>query len=304
MKRMLILGLAGGMLLLTPAAGKATVTIGSNLGRAPDISIDCGVGGTTMVQRSLASANAVPSGIVSPVNGTVVRWRIRTGNPAGPVTLRVIKPFAGSLVTGAGTSTTQLPVVNDTTTFLTQLPIVIGEKLGIDCYGDNLFVTTSTSESVRDHYIPTLVNGGPARSPSTFFSSREVPINADIEPTSAFTVSSALAIKGGKVQLSAVLPNAGTLTAGDAGDTSFGATSAKKKKKKKKSPPLLLNQATTTLTAPGIATLELLPTKAALKKLTTNKKGKKKKVAVSLKLAFTPTGGTKNTQTLAVKLTR
>jgi hypothetical protein len=214
----------------------------------------------------------------------------------------VIKPLGGDLVTGTGTdSTTRTPTAGVTSEFPTQLPIAIGNKLGIDTgvnASTNYYVAVDPA-SIRDGYIPLVADGGPARTSNNTFMGREIALNADIEPTSTFTVSGATPLKGGKIQVAVSLPNPGTMTAGDARDTSFAGSAAKKKKKKKKGPRFLLKQAVATPAAPGTATLELLPTKVAKKKLK-----KKKRVAASIKLSYTPTGGTKTTQTLAVQLKR
>jgi hypothetical protein len=275
-----------------PASASATVTIGSNLGREPNIDLDCGTPCTVM-QGPLGSEFQAPNGIVSPVNGTVVQWRIRSGTHVGQVTFRVIRPLLNNVFTGAGTSATVAPPPNATTGFPTQLPIAIGDKIGIDCCptpGHNYFVMNPSG--VRQEFLNTpLADGDPGRTP-VVTNGREVAINADIEPTSAFAVTGLQRSKHGKLLITATLPNAGILRAGDK-KAAFAAAAAKKKKKK----PQLLKQTQVQVGGPTGTQLLVFPTKAALRALNEGKK-----VKAGLKLSFTPTGGTASTQLIKLRL--
>ena len=42
-----------------------------------------------------------PGGLSSPVNGTIVRWRIRVGDSTRVTNFRIIRPLGGGLFTGA-----------------------------------------------------------------------------------------------------------------------------------------------------------------------------------------------------------
>jgi hypothetical protein len=276
-----------------PATSAATVTIGSNLGRAPTVQFGGTAQTETDSQISLGSGSQAPGGLTSPVNGTVVRWRIRVGDTAGAGgALRIIRPLGGNLFTGAGTSATVIPPVNATTPLDTQLPIQIGDRIGLDLISPGgMKVFVPDPDATFDSWVPALVDGSPGRPPDPPSSGYEMAFNAEIEPTSTFTIDKAKPKRGGKVVLQATVSNPGTLIAGDARDAgvAVAATAAKRKK--------LLKRATSTVTAPGQITLRLRPTKAAKSELRSRGRLKAK-----VKLAFTPTGGTAATDAAKVKL--
>ena len=106
------------VLALSPAGAQAVpVTIGSPL-TASFSSAGAGAA-STVANPGLAEAGAVVS---SPVNGTVVRWRIADAS-GGPFYLRILTPVNGNTYTGAGTSEPRLPQDMSTQTFTTNLPI-------------------------------------------------------------------------------------------------------------------------------------------------------------------------------------
>src|SRR4051794_1520274 len=121
--------------LLVPSGASAAVTIGSNLGRAPDgimhsegCSPPC-----TLLQETLAADRQAGGGLASPVNGTIVLWRLRVAGSPAPTALKVARPLPGGLYTGAGTPPPVPPSLNSMSTFQTYLPIQIGESVGITC---------------------------------------------------------------------------------------------------------------------------------------------------------------------------
>lgn len=144
----------------------------------------------------------------------------------------------------------------------------------------------------RDHFIPALLDGGPGRSPTGHFVDREVAINADIEPTSAFAIGAVKSGKGGKVTVTATLPNPGVLKGGDKRDNGLAAVAAAKKKTK------YLKRASALVAVAG-QTIRLLlkPTNAARAVL-----AEKGKLNTKAKLVFTPTGGSPSIQVIKVKL--
>jgi hypothetical protein len=277
---------AAAAVLVVPASAQGTLTIGSNLQREPDILFACAP--CTAAQATLAADSQAANGILSPVNGTVTLWRIRsTGSNHSPAALRIVKPLAANLFTGAGTSAFVDPPPTSITATPTQLPIAIGDMLGLDFSNANYFV--DNPGSTRVEFAPPLVDGAAGRAPDGTFTNREITINADIEPTSAFTITKAKPKKGGKIQITAQLPNAGILTAGDKSASLAVAAAGKKTK--------LLKRASTTVGAPGVVSLVVRATKAARSRLADNDKLKAR-----LKLAFTPTGGAASTQVRKVKL--
>jgi len=286
--------LASTTVLLGPAAAQATVTIGSDLGRAPTLASGC-AGSCTMATSSLPSADLAPGGPISPVNGTVVMWRVRVGSSTSQTNLRVITvPSTSGVPTGGGTSSTVTPSINTTSTYSAQLPIGAGDSVGIDCCASSASqILVPTPMAVSDRWAPRLVDGAPPRPPDSMLPD-EIPVNAVIEPTSAFSISQVKSGKGGKVSVTATYPNPGTLLGGDARDKSLAAASGGKKNQ------LYLKSAGTALAVPGqTAILEFKPTKRARTLL-----HERRKLKAKVKVVFTPTGGTSSSQTLKVKLKR
>ena len=287
--------LALGLAILAPAAARGTVTIGSNLGRVPNVLTGCDPS-CTRVPASLAPAALSPGGLSSPVNGTVVTWRIRVGSSTAPVRFRVVRRFPGDLATGAGTSAAVTPPIQSITAFPTRLPISVRESIGVDCcVGGGGVIGVSGGSGTTDLWLPALADGAAPRArfqfgPQDMF---ETAINADIEPTSAFTISKVKLGKGGKVTVTATLPNAGTLEGGDKRDPRLASASAKKKQK-------YLKRSTMPVGVAG-QTIRLLvrPTTQARALL-----GEKARLKAKLKVVFTPTGGNPATQVLPVRLKR
>ncbi|MGH2955568.1 MAG: hypothetical protein ACRDL6_01045 [Solirubrobacterales bacterium] len=276
------------------------MTIGSNLGRAIDSGDDCGLG-CTYGQADLPAASLAPGGVASPVNGTVVRWRIKSGNEVSPVALRVIRPP----YLGAGTSATVTPTLNAVSTFLAQLPIQIGDRIGIDCCDNAGGEYLVSNAGVSDYWEPPLADGSatPPTNPPDPRTRREIAVNADIEPTSTFTLEKRKPKKKARVKLVATLPNPGTFEAGDRLAVGIGHVAAAKTKKKRK----LLKRAAAPVGAAGQIPLVLKPTKTAIKllKRKAEKKGKKNvRIKAKIRIAFTPTFGSPSVQVVKVKLKR
>jgi hypothetical protein len=264
--------------LTLSADAEATVTIGSNLGRAPNVNTGCDPS-CTRVEASLAPTAVAPGGLASPVNGTVVTWRIRVGSTTGPATFRVVRRFPGDLASGAGTSATVTPPIQAITAFPTRLPIAIGEWIGVDCCVGGGVIGVSGGSGKTDLWLPALADGAVPRArfqfgPQDMF---ETAINADIEPTATLSSVKVKPKKRGKVKVALVAPNPGRLSATGKG----------------------LHPTTKQVSAAGPFALVVQPYFVAKRKLAGGKR-----VKVNLKLAFTPTGGSPSTQTFKVKLRR
>jgi hypothetical protein len=296
MRNRLALGalLALTAVLAAPAAADATITVGSNLGRNPNLGLACNPAPCALtVAPASIPANAIePAGLTSPVNGRVVTWRIRVGGSSGQVAFRVLRRSPGGYATGAGTSTGVTPPAGQTTPYPADLPIAIGDTIGLDigpAPGSAAFVSGTTA--TVDRWSPAIPDGG-APQQVTGTSAYELTINADVEPTATLSTVTRAPRKGGKLQVSMQVPNAGILRAGDAQDASLSAAAAAKK-------PLLLKQVSAQIAAAGPLTILLKPTKAARSLL--KKKGKLK---ARIKLTFTPTGGSSSTTIVKAKLKR
>jgi hypothetical protein len=276
----LALGALAVPLLLLPAAAQATVTIGSDLGRAGNASTSACAGGVcTFAIGALAPDRQAAGGIASPVNGTVTTWRIRAGISSGPAALRVVRPLAGGLYSSGGATSQVTPATDAISTYAAQLPIQRGDLIGVDCCGaSSTFFTASGPPTSRLDFEPGPLADGPGTAPvdSDGF---EVLINADIEPTSAFTVAKGRQKKGGAITMIAQLPNVGTLTAEGT-----------------KMKPRLL-KASSAEAGPGPVSVTLATTKAAKARL-----AERGRVKLGVKVTFTPMGGSPATQTLKVKL--
>jgi hypothetical protein len=285
--------------LAVPAGAQGTVTIGSNLGREPDIHADCSVGSSacTVFQTELPESS-LASGLSpgeSPVNGTITGWRIRStsaGNSA--VALRVIKSAGFLVYTGGGTSATVTPPPSAITSYATQLPIAINDSIGLN-FSDNARYFVVNTGATQSRFDPALADGEPGRQRTGRVDNREVAINADIEPSSAISGLKTKAKRGGKVEVSAQVPNAGTLVAGDAKAAGGKAVASAKK-------PRLLKRTQAQVGSPRSVSLEVKPTKAAKAALAAGRRPKAK-----LKLVFTPLpsfGGSPGVTVVKVKLKR
>src|SRR5512144_2623057 len=115
-----VLGLlAATLALAAPAAASGAVTIGSNLADDANEYLNCGgTSSCTVRQRNLPASATASGGLVAPIAGVVVRWRIRVGQNTGPVALRIIRFFVFPIGnTGVGTGPTEYPALNQISTY-------------------------------------------------------------------------------------------------------------------------------------------------------------------------------------------
>src|SRR5512144_924868 len=171
----------------------AAVTIGSNLADDANEYLNCGgTSSCTVRQRNLPASATASGGLVAPIDGVVVRWRIRVGDNTGPVALRIIRfsvfPIGN---TGAGTGPTEYPALNQISTYDVRLPIsggndvLPGDQVGIDCCIANFYAFHRFSFGsgwTFDDWRPPLVDNAQPRRPDESFGDVGLLINADIEP--------------------------------------------------------------------------------------------------------------------------
>ena len=180
------------LLLAASAPASAAVTVGSNLSD-PQNSETCFTQ-CTAVQQSLRPASIAPSGLTSPTNGVVVRWRVKLGNfnacvSAATGRLRVIRGNLG--ITGGPIESLLLPA--GTHTFPARLPVSVGDRIGIDgsvtCSspppGSGLplvYYDMNPGSGVVDYWSPPLADAE-VRAPAQLggVNSFELLVNADIE---------------------------------------------------------------------------------------------------------------------------
>jgi hypothetical protein len=260
----------------------AVVRIGSNLSRVPNSAANYSPR-PTFSNLSLAPDRRAPDGLSSPVNGTVERWRIRVGDSTRVTNLRIIRPLGSGLFTGAGTSASVTPPTHATTSYNVQLPIRIGDYLGLDCCDPDFFAPEAeffvTGTGVRNEWQPSLADGA-TRAPNRT-NAYEIAVNADINPISAFSLDATTRNEEkGTATIAVSVPNPGQLIGSGRGvRVGDGSVNGKK------------------VRAPG--RVRLLIKAKGRKKRKLNTTGK---VKVRPELTFTPNGGSASARSLKVKL--
>jgi hypothetical protein len=178
-----------------PSLGLASTTIGSDLTAAANTGRGCSPCVITFANTSLP-AGAPP--LTSPLTGTIVRWRLKTGPfpGVGTIQLRVLAPAGAGQFTGAGTGPSEtIPTTATTTPFSAQLPIAAGDSIGVDATLANfLFNTLFAFAAPRAganaaQWSPSLADGATA-APTANAPNEELLVNADVAalPTSSVAI--------------------------------------------------------------------------------------------------------------------
>ena len=176
-----------GGLAISPAAASAdTVTLGSPLGHASapngELCTNC-VG----VQRSLAGGSGreamnPPLPLLSPVNGTVTAWSVRTSDVGAVYNFRVLRP-SGPSVAGAGTGPAVTVPAGTTDSVLTNpvaLPIKQGDAIGVSVnVGHGLPSWPDNMPGDIVGYAPPLPDG--ASTPATDVFGHELLVQATVQ---------------------------------------------------------------------------------------------------------------------------
>jgi hypothetical protein len=172
------------VVIAVPAGANAADTIGSDLSPGPSNSGTC-----SPAKDPCTVANLPPLGgeeLSSPIDGVVVRWRVRASNdePGGtPLRLRVIRPAAGGLFTAISSSATRefpdSPMA--TKIFATRQSIAAGDQIALDVSppSGNLMIN-APSDGTWARWQPPLADGE-TRAPTAVLP-RESTFNADVEP--------------------------------------------------------------------------------------------------------------------------
>ncbi len=119
------------------------MTFGSNLNSTANASVT-GAAETATI-GSLPVLNQEPGGVTSPIDGVIVRWRIKMGALTIAVTPRVVRPGASQSATGGGTGETVVPAVSQVSVFPTRLPVRAGDGIGVDFNGTMGSLTSRSS---------------------------------------------------------------------------------------------------------------------------------------------------------------
>jgi IPT/TIG domain/PASTA domain len=169
-----VLAAAAGALLMTSSAQAAIVTVGSPLTATFSPSTLPSNPGTYTNSLLLETG----ANVLSPVDGTVVRWRI-TEASGGPFKLRVLTQVSAAYM-GAGTSAPQSPSNTATQTFTTNLPIQAGQTIGIDDTASSDQLGSAGSGGNYMWWDPPLPDGQTRR--ATGGGGFELGFNADVQP--------------------------------------------------------------------------------------------------------------------------
>jgi hypothetical protein len=181
-----VLALAAGA--RAPSAADAAVTFGSTLPAPSAGFYDSCDQPCTAAQVELPGAKTR-----SPVDGTIVRFRLRTGagSDAQQVKFRVLRSSDGVNFIGAGTSAAfNLPTTAGITEFPVNMPVRTGDYVGIDLPGGSkrAVIIAQNAGAFQAGWFPTLADSGAARpsgnprgSEPTVF---DVLLQADVEPSS------------------------------------------------------------------------------------------------------------------------
>lgn len=171
-----ILSSVAGLLVGSASAAAADVTIGSNLAGPANTNICAGGISCTYIQTSGGTPVAA-----SPVEGQVVRWRLKAGSTGGAVKLRVLRP-SGTTFTAIASSATET-VASELNTFTTNLPIKAGDVVALDNSTSGLYFTNSPAVALPlvKYFQPALADGA-AGTPNNQTVNVELLMNADVTP--------------------------------------------------------------------------------------------------------------------------
>jgi RTX calcium-binding nonapeptide repeat (4 copies) len=190
------------IVVLWSSPAHAAVTIGSDMTAPVDSTITCGIGdgNCTSVQTAL------PGRLVSsPMDGVVVRFRLKTASSPGPVQIRVVRPGASGSFTGAGTVEVAPRECPDVCVEEIRLPIKAGDYIGVNAPAGARGGYRNVGGATLAVWSPFL-GDGESRPPDQIFGGLELVRNADIEPD-----ADADAFGDETQDLCASTPNSGSL---------------------------------------------------------------------------------------------
>ena len=167
--------------LCAPAAGAATVTIGSPMNAGIPTSETSNGGTATLANLALGEPGAK---VTSPVAGTIVRWRVTTTG-TGQYSLRVLRPAGSGQYIAVGTDAQTVSSAG-AQTFSSGLPIQAGDLLGVDIPTNGVDGIASVQASGSDWAFWSPSVGPTAATPANqTHDGFELYINADVEYTPA-----------------------------------------------------------------------------------------------------------------------
>jgi hypothetical protein len=152
----------------------------------------CGDQGCTFIQWSGSTADASYS---SPLNGTIVAWRIASGSTSNKVKLRVLRPAGGGKYSAVASSptvtTTGSPTAPDQ--FTVSIPVKVGDVIGVDNANSALIFKTGIPDAFPEIWTPPLPEGGSPSAPTppsgTTANGYQLQIQAFVQPAPATTTT-------------------------------------------------------------------------------------------------------------------
>jgi hypothetical protein len=174
----LTLAIAVGMVSATGAAA-STITVGSVLPEKPTPTEFKSV-------RTFFNAALPEKGVnlTSPVNGAIVRWRV-FGAEGGPFYLRVLHATGTGAYSASGTSNPATPSGPGLQTFAANLPVRVGDLIGIDPSHDTdtIGIADVAGASFGQIFPPPF--DGATVPASGIEEGKEVELSAEVQPTPA-----------------------------------------------------------------------------------------------------------------------
>jgi hypothetical protein len=171
---------AGLVALAVPASASAAVTIGEDTSTSSGEGfLGCSLNSTepcTFVQLQHPSRS-----FVSPIDGVIVRWRVRGNTTGAEFALRVLRRNADGTFTGRSTSTPTPIVAGSENSTPTGLPIQQGEYIGLDFVGLSGVEVRSVASTQYGFWRPRL-GDGESRAPVIGGMELAILYNADVEP--------------------------------------------------------------------------------------------------------------------------
>jgi len=167
------------MSVCSPAG--AAVTVGSDLSRGnkpPEEWVPCLTGdhNCTLVQTALPGRQ-----LTAPIDGVVVRWRIKHASSAAAFRVRVVRPAGAGAYTGAGSWEIAGFSCPDICTRDLRLPIRTGDYVGVDGSSVAVAEIATVGGANLASWSPFLADGQ-TRPIDGNYSDFELLMNADIEP--------------------------------------------------------------------------------------------------------------------------
>src|SRR3954453_21421748 len=163
------------------AAQASTVTVGSPMNGILDGGF-VGNNGSAVTVANLTLFDPAAH-VTSPVNGTVVQWRVNTLG-TGEYAIRVLRPVGGDSYTGVGRSAQDI-TTSGFYTFPANLPIQAGDLIGIDLPDNQGINASNFPGSVWEGWVPPIPEGSAGGASSFNFSNSELAFNADVQSTDA-----------------------------------------------------------------------------------------------------------------------